>query len=144
VADLCYEQEGPTIIWENNKACIIIAEGDASSAGRSKHIDVRFKAVAQSVKDGTFCVRYVPSKWNVADIMTKLLGKIQFKRLRDMVTSSLMEVSSVHESTTETEEELVNLILDYQEDMSYESAPLSCRSYFYRHLSGEYQRTRIQ
>ena len=103
VADLCYEQEGPTIIWENNKACIIIAEGDASSAGRSKHIDVRFKAVAQSVKDGTF---YVLSKWNVADIMTKPL-EIQFKRLRNMVTSSSMEISSVHDSTTETEEEIV-------------------------------------
>ena len=78
-------------------------EGYASSAGRSKHIDVRFKAVAQSVKDGTF---YVPSKRNMADIMTKPL-EIQFKRLRNMVTSSSMEISSVHESTTETEEEIV-------------------------------------
>ena len=144
VADLGYEQEGPTVIWEDNKACIIVAEGDVSSAGRSKHIDVRFKAVAQSVKDGTVCVRYVPSKWNVADIMTKPLGKIQFKRLRDMVTSSEMEISSVSELLLEQEEEMLNLIIDYKEDMSYVLAPLSCRSYIYRHLSGECQRTRIQ
>ena len=84
-------------------------EGYASSAGRSKHIDVRFKAVAQSVKDGTF---YVPSKWNVADIMTKPL-EIQFKRLRNMVTSSSMEISSTLESPMVTEEELINLIFDY-------------------------------
>jgi hypothetical protein len=91
---------------------VIIAEGEVSSAGRSKHIDVRFKAVAQSVTDGTVCVRYVPSKWKVADIMTKPLGKIPFNRLRDMVTTTSMETSCTIESPMETEEELVNLIFD--------------------------------
>ena len=142
-SDLGYEQKGSTIIWEDNKACIIVAEGEVSIARRSKHIDVRFKAVEQSVKDGTVCVRYVPSKWSVADIMTKPLDKIEFKRLRDMVTSASMEISSNLEPKMETEEEILNVIVDYQDDPSYDIAPLSCRSYLYRHLSGEYQRTRI-
>jgi hypothetical protein len=87
VADLGYEQKKPMIIWEDNKACIIVVKGEVSSAGRSKHIDqVRFKAIAQSVRDGTVCVRYVPSKWNVADIMTKPLGMMEFNRLSVYVT----------------------------------------------------------
>ena len=70
-------------------------------------------------------------------------GIQSFISLRDMVTSSSMEISSTLESPMVTEEELINLIFDYQDDLSYETAPLSCRSYFCRHLSGEYQRTHI-
>jgi hypothetical protein len=36
------QQEG-NMLWEdNNKACIILAKGETSSGGRSKHIDVKF------------------------------------------------------------------------------------------------------
>jgi hypothetical protein len=46
--ELGYRQEEPKLSWEDNKAAIIVAEGETSSAGRSKHIDVRFKHVAQT------------------------------------------------------------------------------------------------
>ena len=60
------------------------AEGESSSAGRAKHIDVRFKKVAESVRDGTVRVRYVPTDWNYADMMTKPLVEVKFKRCREM------------------------------------------------------------
>ena len=82
--ELGHKQEEPTLLWEDNKAAIIIAEGETSSAGRSKHIDVRFKHVAQSIREGVARVRYVSTKWNYADIMTKPLTKLEFKRLRDL------------------------------------------------------------
>ena len=47
--DLGYAQRDASIIWEDNKAAILIAENECSSAGRSKHIDVKFKFVAQNV-----------------------------------------------------------------------------------------------
>ena len=42
----------------------MIAEAESSNAGRTKHIDVRFKKVVESVRDGTVRVRYVPTEWN--------------------------------------------------------------------------------
>ena len=82
--ELGHRQEEPTLLWEDNKAAIIIAEGETSSAGRSKHIDVRFKHVAQSIREGVARVRYVSTKGNYADLMTKPLAKLEFKRVRDL------------------------------------------------------------
>jgi hypothetical protein len=50
--ELGHRQEEPTLLWEDNKTAIIVAEGETSSAGRSKHIDVRFKHVSQSIREG--------------------------------------------------------------------------------------------
>ena len=52
MAELGFPQEEPTLIWEDNRATIMIAENDSSSAGRCKHIDVRFRFVAEAVRDG--------------------------------------------------------------------------------------------
>ena len=76
--------------WEDNKAAVVIAEAESSSAGQAKHIDVRFKKVVESVRDGTVRVRYVtyvPTDWNYVDIMTKALGKTKFKEVREMYES---------------------------------------------------------
>ena len=43
LTELGYPQPEPTLIWEDNKAAIIVAESEASSASRCKHIDVRFR-----------------------------------------------------------------------------------------------------
>jgi hypothetical protein len=77
-------QVEPTLLCEDNKAAIIVAEVEMSSAGRSKHIDVRFKHVAQSIREGVARVRYVSTKWKYADLMTKPLAMLELKRLRDL------------------------------------------------------------
>ena len=52
-------QQPGTILWEDNKACIILAEGETSSGGRSKHIDVKLWHTAESVKQGVVSIRYI-------------------------------------------------------------------------------------
>lgn len=47
--------------YEDNKACIILAEGETSSGGRSKHVDVKFRYIAENVKKGLVRVRYIPT-----------------------------------------------------------------------------------
>ena len=79
---LGHKQQDSTLIWEDNKAAILIAENDCSSAGRSKHIDVRFKFVAQAVVEGAVRVRYTPTDLNLADLLTKALPADTFERLR--------------------------------------------------------------
>ena len=55
--ELGLKQAESTLIWEDNKAAILIAENECSSAGRSKHIDVRYKFVAQAVTGASTLVR---------------------------------------------------------------------------------------
>jgi len=113
--ELGHRQVQPTLLWEDNKAAIIVAEGETSSAGRSKHIDVRFKHVAQSIREGVARVRYISTKWNYADLMTKPLAKLEFRRLRDLCQrpeSGFTDYSDMTPEVTPLEEELANLIFD--------------------------------
>ena len=79
--ELGHKQREPTLIWEDNKAAILIAENECSSAGRSKHIDVRFKFVAQAIAEEAVRVRYTPTDMNLADVLTKALPTAKFERL---------------------------------------------------------------
>ena len=102
-------------MWEDNKTAIIIAEGETSSAGRSKHIDVRFKHVAQSIREGVARVRYVPTKWNYADLMTKPLAKLEFKRLRDLCLrpeSGVTGYPSMEQENNSLDDEVANFFFE--------------------------------
>jgi hypothetical protein len=79
--ELGHKQAESTLIWEDNKAAILIAENECSSAGRSKHIDVRYKFVAQAVTEGSVRVRYTPTDMNFADVLTKAVPAATFERL---------------------------------------------------------------
>jgi len=84
LSKLGFGQQDPTLIWEDNRTTILVAENESSSAGRCKHIDVRFRFVAEAVRDGVVRVRYCPSAYNYADIMTKPLVPTKFVVMRDM------------------------------------------------------------
>ena len=49
--DLGYPQDEATLIWGDNKAAIMIAKNESSSAGRCKHIDVRFSFDAEAIRN---------------------------------------------------------------------------------------------
>ena len=66
----------------------MVAENESSSAGRCKHIDVKFKFVAEAIGDGAVKIRYTPSMYNFADIMTKPLTEAVFDRLVRMCLGS--------------------------------------------------------
>ena len=77
-----FKQRDSTVIWEDNRSTILIAENECSSAGRSKHIDIRYKFVAQTIADNIVRVRYTPTETNLADILTKALSRTTLERLR--------------------------------------------------------------
>jgi hypothetical protein len=79
--DMGYEQAGPTTLFEDNTGCINISENPVQHR-RTKHIDVRYLWLRQGVENGDFKLNYIPSKENVADIMTKPLGVTAFTKLR--------------------------------------------------------------
>jgi hypothetical protein len=80
---LGFKQRDSTVIWEDNRSTILIAENECSSAGRSKHIDIRYKFVAQTIADNIVRVRYTPTDTNLADILTKALPRATFERIAE-------------------------------------------------------------
>ena len=83
--ELGYAQKQPTLIWEDNRAAILVSEQACSSAGRCKHVDIKYKFVARAIRDGEVILRYTPSSQNVADILTKPLTQAVFDRLKLLV-----------------------------------------------------------
>jgi hypothetical protein len=81
IRELGHKQAQSTFIWEDTKASILNAENECSSAGRSKHIDVRYKFVVQAVTEGSVRVRYTPTDMNLADLLTKAVPAATFERL---------------------------------------------------------------
>ena len=113
LAELHHPQPEPTTIYEDNRATIIIAEGNVSSAGRAKHIDVRYKHAAESVRNGICILQYIASAWNFADIMTKALANTKFRSVRDLcLNPATRPPEAVSSQTTPSETACFFLHLD--------------------------------
>ncbi|KAF7776523.1 hypothetical protein Agabi119p4_4916 [Agaricus bisporus var. burnettii] len=69
-----------TIFCDNNSA-ITLAK-DPIQHARNKHIEVRHHFIREKINDGIIDVWRVPSKLNIADILTKPLPRYTFERLR--------------------------------------------------------------
>ena len=78
----------PCVVYEDNRACIKIAE-NATAMKRTKHIDIRHHFLREHTENGTIKVTPVVTKDQLADAMTKVLGKVAFHRFRDAITSDV-------------------------------------------------------
>jgi hypothetical protein len=52
---------------------------------RSKHIDVKFHFLRDCVDGGQLVIKFVETGRQLADILTKSLGKLRFQELRKMI-----------------------------------------------------------
>ena len=52
---------------------------------RTKHIDIRYHFIRHYIQDKAIRLEYVPSKLNIADLMTKALPVQDFRRLSRML-----------------------------------------------------------
>ena len=67
-------------LHEDNTACILMAEGEGLNK-RTKHIDARYHVSKEAIKNKEITLSYVGTNEQLADALTKNLGKIKFKRL---------------------------------------------------------------
>jgi hypothetical protein len=77
VRDFGHPPQGATTIFEDNQACIAIAQ-NPTAHGRTKHFDVAQLFVRERVTIGDIRLEYINTKENTADLMTKPLGKALF------------------------------------------------------------------
>ena len=59
--------------------------GDTKVLKRTKYIDIKQHAVRDDVKFGDLKISKVATGDNLADLMTKALGKIKFARFRQLM-----------------------------------------------------------
>tara|TARA_R110002050_G_scaffold1058_1_gene7329 strand:+ start:131 stop:4354 length:4224 start_codon:yes stop_codon:yes gene_type:complete len=80
--------DGCALLLTDNRAAIFLAKNPSSQSKRTKHIDVRFRFVCDAVERGILRVDWVASSDNLADILTKPLGRVLLQKLRDIILHS--------------------------------------------------------
>ena len=71
----------PTTLYCDNQGAIRLSK-DATFHGRTKHIDVHFHFIRQTVASGQLSLIFVPTGNMTADIFTKALDRTKFERFR--------------------------------------------------------------
>lgn len=82
LTDIGHIQNRPTPILCDNTAARILSE-DPGFHNRAKHIDTKYHSIRDWTTDKSIIVGYVPSKDNIADLLTKALPAPAFLYLRD-------------------------------------------------------------
>jgi len=69
----------PSVINVDNQAAIRIANSSKSPA-RFKHVSIRHHYVRDMVKARHVIIRYIPTAVNLADTLTKNLGRLKYAK----------------------------------------------------------------
>ena len=81
------------ILFCDNQGAMKIVR-NASSTGRTRHINLRLQYAQEEVLSGRIKLSYVNSNDNVADVFRKPLGRIAFEKLKDRMLVSDKEGDS--------------------------------------------------
>lgn len=77
LAELNIDCVGPVVIFEDNQSCIRVAD-DQKTSKRMKHLDIKYHFICEAVANGEVELEYKPTNEQLADIMTKGLGRSLF------------------------------------------------------------------
>ena len=73
--EIGFSQNNPTLIHEDNQACISFATKQVFH-GRAKHVELKFHFIREVIQSKQCIISYCPSPEMIADIFTKPLGKV--------------------------------------------------------------------
>jgi len=71
----------PSIIYEDNASCIVLATKDSHFKPRTKHISLKYHHLKDYIRSGAIKIIKVPTASNLADIFTKPLTQTLHDRL---------------------------------------------------------------
>jgi hypothetical protein len=84
LVDLGSKQDGPTMIMEDNQACIAMSNNPILQK-RTKHIDVRYHFIREKVESKEVELVYIRAQHQLADILTKHVLSIRLAMIRDQM-----------------------------------------------------------
>jgi hypothetical protein len=73
---------GPADVFQDNLSTMALAAKGRSTSDRTRHIHVRYFFVKDRVDSGEVCIKYMPTKLMLADILTKPLQGDLFRAMR--------------------------------------------------------------
>ena len=79
--ELGFRITSPALLYQDNKAAIVLAKKGTGTFKRTKHINVRFFWMQELMQKGILNMQYLPTEQMVADILTKPLQGAKFKAL---------------------------------------------------------------
>ena len=82
--ELGYTPTKPTILFEDNKSVIHMAT-NGNDKDRTKHMDVRYNYLRDSIDQKAISVEYMPTTVMTSDILTKPLDPKQFLIIRKSI-----------------------------------------------------------
>jgi len=74
----------PTTLFCDNQGMIRLSK-DATFHRRTKHIDVHFHFIRQTITSGHIMMQYCPTDDMIADIFTKSLGRVKYEKFRTLL-----------------------------------------------------------
>ena len=80
MSEVGFPQPKPAVLYGDNTGAVCLTENTKHNA-RVKHIDIRHHYIRERVKEGDIHVNHIPSKDNLADLLTKPLSKHDHLRL---------------------------------------------------------------
>ncbi|KAJ1267914.1 hypothetical protein BS78_07G095200 [Paspalum vaginatum] len=84
LADVQGAKLPPPTMKMDNQSAIALSKNPVLH-DRSKHIDTKFHYICECVDNGAVRLAYAATQEQLADILTKALGKDRFQKLREMI-----------------------------------------------------------
>jgi hypothetical protein len=84
IGELLNEEPRAPMLLIDNKSAISLIKNPVLH-DRSKHIDLRYHLIRDYVERGELDVDYVSTETQLADILTKALGRIRFQELKNRI-----------------------------------------------------------
>ena len=82
ISELKGEEEKPWKLLVDNQSAISLSKNHVHHS-RTKHIDIRYHFICQCIEEKRTVVAYVKSEDQLADILTKSLGRLKFIEMRE-------------------------------------------------------------
>ena len=77
----CHLLNGGSLVYGDNQSAIAVSHNGVKS-DRTKHVDVKYHFITQTVEEGAVKLKWVPTTEQQADIFTKALHAPVFELLR--------------------------------------------------------------
>ena len=74
----------PVVIYKDNQGTIELTKNQKHNP-RTKHIDLKYHFVRDTIMDRIIEVKYCPTEDMMADIFTKALSKVKFEKMRTLI-----------------------------------------------------------
>jgi hypothetical protein len=111
LSDIVDRSEMPTAIFCDNKAAVAISKNPVLHK-RSKHINIAFHIVRRECVKGHVVLAYIPTKENIADMLTKALTRVPQEHLTGKIMAGMKDGKVVDVTGEPLEWEAHSPVLD--------------------------------